>query len=53
MNEELNKSDIKSIIRDEISSRETEKIVKEITKKVIANLYRVLWQRKSSWENDL
>jgi|YelNatPaOPRAMG01_1025707.scaffolds.fasta_scaffold27066_4 hypothetical protein len=52
-NEELTRSDIRSMIRDEISSRDTEKIVKDITKKVISNLYRTLWQRRSNWENDL
>lgn len=47
--EELSKSDIKSMISTNMSSREFEKKVKEITTAVVANLFKVLWQRDNLW----
>lgn len=51
--EEINKTDVESIVSRKLSSaydsREFKKAVKEITAEVIEDLYRTLWNRSSTW----
>lgn len=55
--EELTKSEINSMISNRvdniIASRDFERRVKKIATDVIAELFKILWQRKSSWEGGL
>lgn len=55
--EEMTKSEISSLITNKIdsklSSREFEKIVKEISTEVINNLFKVLWQRNNMWKHSV
>lgn len=55
--EELSKSDVKSMINNEISSnmnsKEFKDKVKEITAKVIEELYKILWTRKNFWSDSI
>ena len=52
--EEINKTDVESIVSRKLSSsyesREFKKAVKEITAEVIEDLYRTLWNRSSTWK---
>lgn len=51
--EEITRSEIKSMIAsdrtDMINSKEFRDKVKEISAKVIEELYKILWTRKSFW----
>jgi len=55
INEEMTKNEVTSLIRDKIdsnlSSKEFEKKVKEITSSVISELFKILWQRNSFWKD--
>lgn len=55
INEELTKSEIRSMITSEIESnlksKELEKRVKEISAKVLEELYKIMWSRKSFWSD--
>lgn len=55
--EELSKPEIISLINakleNNLSSRDFEKKVKEITSNVVSELFKILWQQKSFWENRL
>lgn len=57
INEEMSKSDITSLIMNKIdsnmSSKEFEKKVKEITSSVINELFKLLWQRNSFWKDSI
>ena len=48
--EELDKEDVMHIVKRD---KEFEKRIKEITTDVVTDLFRVLWQRKSSYESEL
>lgn len=50
INEELDKEDVMQIVKRD---KEFEKRIKEITTDVVTDLFRVLWQRKSSYETEL
>ena len=50
INEELDKEDVIQIVKRD---KEFEKRIKEITTDVVTDLFRVLWQRKSSYESEL
>lgn len=54
ISEEINKSDVESIVSRKLSSsydsKEFKKAVKEITAEVIEDLYRTLWNRSSTWK---
>jgi hypothetical protein len=50
INEELDKEDVMQIVKRD---KEFEKRIKEITTDVVTDLFRVLWQRKSSYESEL
>lgn len=54
INEELTKAEVESMISRKIdssyNSREFEKVIKDITAKVIENLFKTLWNRSSSWK---
>lgn len=51
--EEINKTDVESIVSRKLSSsydsREFKKAVKDIAADVIEDLYRTLWNRSSMW----
>lgn len=57
INEEMSKSEISSLISSKIdsnlSSKEFEKKVKEITTSVMSELFKLLWQRESFWKNSI
>ncbi|MBR6516965.1 MAG: hypothetical protein IKT40_09045 [Bacilli bacterium] len=57
INEEMTKSEISSLINNKIdsnmSSKDFEKKVKEITTSVISELFKILWQRESFWKNSV
>lgn len=55
--EEINKSDVESIVSRNISSsydsREFKRAVKDITASVIEDLFKTLWNRSSSWKGGI
>lgn len=55
--EEITKSEIKSMISGELSSnmnsKEFKDKVKEISAKVIEELYKILWTRKNFWSDQI
>jgi len=57
INEELSKTDITNLVKDEnsklIKSKDFELRVKQISGKVIEELYRILWQRKNFWSDTI
>ena len=57
INEELTKSEVSSLIKskidDNLSSKDFEKKVKEITTSVINELFKILWQRNSFWKDSV
>lgn len=57
INEEMTKTEITSLIKSKIdsnlSSKDFEKKVKEITSSVINELFRILWQRNSFWKDTI
>lgn len=57
LTEDISKSDIKKIVRQEIdnafSSREFEKIVSEISSDVVNELFKILWQRNNFWKKSV
>lgn len=57
INEELSKSEVASLIQNKIdsnmSSKDFEKKVKEITSSVISELFKILWQRDSFWKGNI
>lgn len=50
INEELDRDDVIHILKKD---KDIEKRIKEVTTEVITDLFKLLWQRKSSYENDL
>lgn len=54
INEEINKTEVESIVSNRLSSaydsRDFKKAVKEITAEVIEDLFRTLWNRSSTWK---
>ena len=48
--EEFDRDDVMQIAKRD---KEFEKRIKEITTDVVTDLFRVLWQRKSSYESEL
>ena len=57
ISEEISKSEISSLIQSkidtEMSSKEFEKKVKEISSSVLNELFKILWQRNSFWKNGI
>lgn len=57
ISEELSKSEINTLITNKIdsnmSSKNFEKKVKEITSSVINELFKILWQRNSFWKDSV
>ena len=55
--EEINKNEVESIVSNRISSaynsNDFKKAVKEITAKVIEDLFRTLWNRSSTWKGGI
>lgn len=50
INEELDRDDVIHMLKKD---KDIEKRIKEVTTEVITDLFKLLWQRKSSYENDL
>ena len=54
INEEINKTEVESIVSNRLSSaynsRDFKKAVKDITADVIEDLFRTLWNRSSTWK---
>lgn len=57
LDEEMSKTDVKKIVRQEIdstlSSRDFEKIVSEIASDVVNELFKILWQRNNFWKKSV
>jgi dephospho-CoA kinase len=57
INEEMSKSEITSLIASKLdanlSSKDFEKKVKEITSSVIGELFKILWQRNTFWKDTI
>lgn len=57
INEELTKNEVSSMITSKInsnmSSKDFEKKVKEISASVMEELFKILWQRNSFWKNSV
>ena len=57
INEEINKTEVESIVSNRISSaynsRDFKKAVKEITAEVIEDLFKTLWNRSSAWKGGI
>lgn len=51
--EELNRSDIESIIRNNYSSSDFEKKVRDIAAEIISDLFRSLYQNNSTWQRSV
>lgn len=55
--EEMSRNEIQSLINSKISSnmssKEFEKKVKEISASVLDELFKLLWQRNSFWKNSI
>lgn len=49
--EELTRADVRGIVASEIDSKEFKDKVKEISAKVIEELYKILWTRKNFWSD--
>jgi len=53
--EELTKADVKNIVASELSSnlnsKEFKDKVKDISAKVLEELYKILWTRKNFWSD--
>ena len=54
---EINRSDVKSIIRSELSdftnSREFEKAVRKLTADTFEKFFRMMYVKKGFWKNDI
>lgn len=57
INEEMSRNEITSLINSKInsnmSSKDFEKKVKEISASVLNELFKLLWQRNSFWKNSV
>ena len=57
INEEINKTDVESIVSHKLSSSygssDFKKAVKEVTADVIEDLFRTLWNRSSTWRGGI
>lgn len=57
VNEEMSRSEVTSLINSKInsnmSSKDFEKKVKEISASVLNELFKLLWQRNSFWKNSI
>ena len=57
INEEMSRSEISSLIQNKIdsnmSSKDFEKKIKEISASVLDELFKILWQRNSFWKNSV
>lgn len=50
LKEEFDREDVLQLLKKD---KDIEKRIKEITTEVVTELFRILWQRKSTYENDL
>jgi hypothetical protein len=57
INEEINKTEVESIVSNRISSvydsNEFKKAVRKVAADVIEDLYKTLWNRSSSWKGGI
>jgi len=42
-----------AFVQKELKGRDNEKVIRDIAAKVIVDLYRALWVKRSFWEQDL
>lgn len=52
MDKDLEKT-VLDLLKKELKGKDTEKIMTEISKDVLVNLYKTLWMRRSFWVNNL
>ena len=50
---EYTKKDIEDIVKDSLKGKDFEKAVKEITSKVITDLYRSFWVKRQFWQKEI
>ena len=53
LREELNKSDVKRLISDEVTSKDFEKKIKEIIANSINDLFKTLYQHNNIWTSNI
>lgn len=57
VNEEVTKNEVASIVNNKITSTlnssDFEKKVRSITSKVMSELFKTLWQKRSFWESSV
>jgi hypothetical protein len=57
INEEMSKSEIVSLINNKIdsnmSSKDFEKKIREISASIMSDLFKALWQRDSMWKSSI
>ncbi|MCK9544504.1 MAG: hypothetical protein M0R03_20995 [Novosphingobium sp.] len=53
LREELTKTEVKKIIKDELKLKETEKMIKKIIADSFEEFHKTMWVKRSFWKNDL
>lgn len=57
INEELSKTEIATLINkkfdEKLSSKELEKKIKALSASVLEEFFKILWQRKSFWQDSV
>ena len=57
INEELSKTEIAALIKkkfdEKLSSKELEKKIKALSASVLEEFFKILWQRKSFWQDSV
>lgn len=57
INEELSKTEIAALINkkfdEKLSSKELEKKIKALSASVLEEFFKILWQRKSFWQDSV
>lgn len=53
LQEDLTKNDVRSEIKNEMSTSSFEKKIKQICAEVLSDMYKAMWQKKSFWTNDV
>ena len=57
LNEEMSKPEVVSLIKqkigDNLNSKDFERKVKEISSSVMEEFFKILWQRKSFWNDSV
>lgn len=57
LKEDMTKSEVNSIVKNQmdstLSSKDFEKRIKEIAADVLNDLFKILWQRNSTWKSNI